>query len=159
MALLGRAELGERIKHLREAQGMRQEDLAERARKSGAYISRIEMGLVSNPKIDDLQDISEALGTPFELLVAQSDEEQDDGINDEMQKKIKASPDLKDAIERIVRAWEVSPRPYRGVMLRVFDGLTQEYEEKQAKTPKKVVPGSQPRYNAKYNNCQVIANT
>ena len=55
--------LGERVKQLREMAGLEQMDLADRAELSRGYISRLENGLVPNPKLYDLLRVANALST------------------------------------------------------------------------------------------------
>jgi ribosome-binding protein aMBF1 (putative translation factor) len=54
-------ELGEQIRNLREARGMTQEILAEKAETSQSAVARLEAGGVE-PKLDTLERIGAALG-------------------------------------------------------------------------------------------------
>lgn len=61
--------VGSNVERLRRAQGMTQEQLAERSGFSQQYISGLENGR-RNPTVVTLYEIAEALGsTPVELLV------------------------------------------------------------------------------------------
>lgn len=55
------AEMGRRILAAREEQHLRQQELAERAGLSRAYISRLERGLIPHPTITDLAKVAEAV--------------------------------------------------------------------------------------------------
>ena len=55
-------EIGNKIKELRVASGLTQEELATRSELTKGFISQIERDLTS-PSVDSLLDILEALGT------------------------------------------------------------------------------------------------
>lgn len=70
--------VGSNVERLRRAQGMTQEQLAERSGFSQQYISGLENGR-RNPTVVTLYEIADALGsTPVELLAGGSQ----CGIND-----------------------------------------------------------------------------
>lgn len=54
-------EMGQRLLARRRTLGLQQEEVAERAGRSRAYVSRLERGLVPSPKLQDLQAIAGAL--------------------------------------------------------------------------------------------------
>src|SRR3990167_9743651 len=61
--------IGEKIKQLRKLLGMSQLDLAQKANLSNDYISKIEMGKVSNIGVEKLVSIAQALERdPGELV-------------------------------------------------------------------------------------------
>ncbi len=63
-----RLRLGERIREMREASGLSQQDLAERASVTRPYLSNLERGQ-SSPTVDLIVRIAKALNqTPSELL-------------------------------------------------------------------------------------------
>lgn len=55
--------LGERIKELRQEQDMTISELAERAGVAKSYLSSIERNKQTNPSIQFIEKVSEALGT------------------------------------------------------------------------------------------------
>jgi transcriptional regulator with XRE-family HTH domain len=61
--------LGEQVKARRVELDLQQEQLAELAHLSGAYISRLERGMVANPKIGDLERLASALGWALDYLI------------------------------------------------------------------------------------------
>lgn len=61
--------LAAHVKGLREQRGLDQDAVAERARVSAAYVSRLERGVVPNPKLLDLEKIAHALDVPVSTLV------------------------------------------------------------------------------------------
>lgn len=63
-----RRRVGLNVKRLREAQGISQEDLADRAGVHRTYVSGVERG-VRNPTITVLEKIAGALGEPLTDLV------------------------------------------------------------------------------------------
>ena len=63
-----RRRVGLNVKRLREAQGISQEDLADRAGVHRTYVSGVERG-VRNPTITVLEKIAGALGEPLAKLV------------------------------------------------------------------------------------------
>ncbi len=61
-------QFGLRLKELRDAKGMTQEDLAEKAELFRTYLSRIETG-GANPTLTVIHQLADALGvTPDRLL-------------------------------------------------------------------------------------------
>ena len=63
-----RRRVGLNVKRLREAQGISQEDLADRAGVHRTYVSGVERG-VRNPTVTVLEKIAGALGEPLTVLV------------------------------------------------------------------------------------------
>lgn len=63
-----RRRVGLNVKRLREAQGISQEDLADRAGVHRTYVSGVERG-VRNPTVTVLEKIAGALGEPLAKLV------------------------------------------------------------------------------------------
>ena len=55
------AQLGARIKQIRLARDLTQEDVAERANRSYKYIGQVERG-AANPTVDVLENLAAALG-------------------------------------------------------------------------------------------------
>lgn len=70
-------ELARRIIARRAELRMEQGELAERAKVSRAYVSRLENGIVPNPKLYDLDAVASALDLPIAALVSPPDEEHD----------------------------------------------------------------------------------
>ncbi len=64
--------LGARIRLLRIAREMRQEDLAERLNSSPEYVSDLERG-TKTPSLALLYDLADALGTTIDELVRHTD--------------------------------------------------------------------------------------
>ena len=62
--------LADRVKRLREQRGLDQDAVAERAHISSAYVSRLERGVVPNPKLLDLEKVARALEIPIGLLLS-----------------------------------------------------------------------------------------
>lgn len=62
-------DVGRRVKAAREARRMDQVDVADRARLSRAYISRLESGGIVNPKLLDLTAVAEAVGARLDDLL------------------------------------------------------------------------------------------
>lgn len=61
--------LGERIRAAREVRGLRQDQLAELARLSQEYISRIETGIKKDPRVSTIGRIAKALGVSISTLL------------------------------------------------------------------------------------------
>ncbi len=57
------------IRKLREAEGLTQEQLAQRAKVSQAYLSRLEAGQRKAPTIRIAQRLAKALGVPVAALL------------------------------------------------------------------------------------------
>ena len=69
-------EIGNRIRELRNTQGLTQEELADRAELTKGYISQLERDMTS-PSISTLADILQCLGTNLgEFFRDESEEEQ-----------------------------------------------------------------------------------
>ena len=69
-------ELGEKIKELRNRQGLTQEELADRAELSKGFISQLERDMTS-PSIATLEDLLQCLGTTLgEFFNEEQEEEQ-----------------------------------------------------------------------------------
>jgi transcriptional regulator with XRE-family HTH domain len=61
--------LGEVLRELREARGLTQAQLAERAQVALSYVTVIEAGHETNPSRQILQRIARALGVPAKRLL------------------------------------------------------------------------------------------
>lgn len=61
--------LGELLRELREARGLTQAQLAERAQVALSYVTVIEAGHERNPSRQILQRIARALGVPAKRLL------------------------------------------------------------------------------------------
>ncbi len=53
--------LGARLKRLRKARGLKQADLAKRAGLHRVYVTQLETGVKTNPRLDTLQRLAKAL--------------------------------------------------------------------------------------------------
>lgn len=62
-------EIGRRLASRREELRLDQEEVAGRASLSRAYISRLERGIVPNPKVGDLLQVADALHIPITDLM------------------------------------------------------------------------------------------
>jgi transcriptional regulator with XRE-family HTH domain len=63
------ADIGRRLAARREQLGLDQEEVAGRAGVSRPYISRLERGIVPNPKLLDLEQVASSLDLPLTALV------------------------------------------------------------------------------------------
>jgi len=66
-----RAEVGKRIKRLRQAQEITVQELAKRSAISAGYLSEVERGL-SAVSIDKLKQVAEGLGVGVDVLLGDS---------------------------------------------------------------------------------------
>jgi transcriptional regulator with XRE-family HTH domain len=73
-------KLHEVIKSLREDKGLTQEKLAEHAKLTRGYISRLEKGVYpdESPSIKTLRKIADGLREPLELILSKAGITQDD---------------------------------------------------------------------------------
>jgi transcriptional regulator with XRE-family HTH domain len=62
-------QLNRRLRQLREARGLSQLRLAQRAKVAQGYISAIEAGRKTNPGIETLRKLAKALDVPLMTLV------------------------------------------------------------------------------------------
>lgn len=92
--------LGRRIAERREALDLDQDDVSERSGMSRAYISRLERGLVPNPKMGDLANVADALGKSLADVLHQ----ETSGRTPDLRRQIAAilGPDKAADVERIV---------------------------------------------------------
>ncbi len=61
--------LGRMIKKLREAKGLTQVQLAERAQIGQGYLAQLESGIKKNPSLAVLKRLARAVGVPVEQLL------------------------------------------------------------------------------------------
>ncbi len=66
-------KLGEVVRELREARGLTQAQLAERAQVALSYVTVIEAGHEANPSRQILQRMARALGVPAKRLLEPDD--------------------------------------------------------------------------------------
>jgi transcriptional regulator with XRE-family HTH domain len=57
------------IRALREAKGLTQRDLADKANVTAAYVAQLETGVKRNPSLDVLKRLARALGVPVTELL------------------------------------------------------------------------------------------
>lgn len=67
-AIRDTAAVGSRVRAIRESKGLDQEQLADQSGLSRAYVSRLENGAIPSPKLYDLANIADALGTTVSQL-------------------------------------------------------------------------------------------
>jgi transcriptional regulator with XRE-family HTH domain len=103
--------LGERIKEIRKAKGLTQEQLAELVDIEQKHVSRIELGK-NAPTIDRLEMIAEALNVPMASFFDSGNQEAN------------AAKAVK--LERMVRELD---EDYRRIILK-FSEILQEFKEK-----------------------------
>ena len=75
-------ELGEKIKELRNKQGLTQEELADRAELSKGFISQLERDMTS-PSIATLEDLLQCLGTTHGEFINEEKEEEQNMFTEE----------------------------------------------------------------------------
>lgn len=68
--MAARQTIGDRVRTQRKQLGLRQADLATKARVDQSRVSRIESGVTKRPRADELVRIARALGVSSEWLVA-----------------------------------------------------------------------------------------
>lgn len=73
-----RAEVGRRIKRLRQAQDITVQELAKRSKVSSGYVSEVERGL-SAISVDKLMQIAEGLGIGLDALLSEAQPEMGQG--------------------------------------------------------------------------------
>jgi transcriptional regulator with XRE-family HTH domain len=69
---MGAIGLGERLRHLREKEGISLSEVARRAQVSKAYVSQLERGGSTEPSYSVVTRLATALGTTVEELTGQS---------------------------------------------------------------------------------------
>jgi transcriptional regulator with XRE-family HTH domain len=108
-------KFGEKITKLKKLKKMSQVELAEKTGISRDAISKYERGDVS-PSLEYAKRIAEALGVSLDYLV--SDSEQDEALDNEAVKRIKAIQNL--------------PKQEKDKVLSVLDALVRDFKTKQA---------------------------
>ena len=92
-------EIGKKIKELRIAKQLTQEELADRCELSKGFISQLERDLTS-PSIATLMDILQCLGTNLNEFFCEDPEEQVVFSDADYFRKV--DPDLKNTVEWII---------------------------------------------------------
>lgn len=121
-------ELGEKIKELRNKQGLTQEELADRAELSKGFISQLERDMTS-PSIATLEDLLQCLGTTLgEFFNEEQEEEQivfteeDFFVKKDEEYKIRLSGlfqmHRRTAWSRFICFWKKVERPVRTTPMR-----------------------------------------
>lgn len=100
-------DIGKKIKNLRIAKELTQEELADRSELSKGFISQLERDLTS-PSIATLTDILQVLGTSLNEFFCETPEEQIVFKSEDY--FVKSDPELKNTIEWIV------PNAQRNIM-------------------------------------------
>ncbi|MCC6176357.1 MAG: helix-turn-helix domain-containing protein [Chloroflexi bacterium] len=117
------ADVGLRITRRREQLGIRQAELARRAKLSEAYINRLENGIVRNPKVNDLAKVAEALQVPLRaLLTGDRAPAQPDVAS-----LLAEDPRLMGLFTSIVRGLEVAPHQDRDFVLEHLETLARRF--------------------------------
>ena len=93
-------ELGEKIKELRNKQGLTQEELADRAELSKGFISQLERDMTS-PSIATLEDLLQCLGTTLGEFFNEEQEEEQIVFTEE-DFFVKKDTELRNTIEWII---------------------------------------------------------
>jgi len=68
-----KGSVGKRIKELREAAGLTQQQLAANAGVSVSIVAQLEQGATANPKHSTITKIANGLGVPVTELVKESE--------------------------------------------------------------------------------------
>lgn len=95
-----RGAFGRRLRQLREAAGLTQPELAQRAFVSHSYISLLETGRRRNPSMDVARKLAEALEYPLDDLLREA------GITADLDE----GDEKTELVERLVAAAERLPR-------------------------------------------------
>lgn len=113
------AEVGQRIRSLRQKKGMLQEELARRAGLSPSALSNFEQGR-RRTSLDWLRKISKALGVPMSELIPESRVRKPLAQNEEEEKLLAlwrklGSPELQDQLLEVIEltAERMNHRPKR----------------------------------------------
>lgn len=120
-------ELGEKIKELRNKQGLTQEELADRAELSKGFISQLERDMTS-PSIATLEDLLQCLGTTLGEFFNEEQEEEQIVFTEEdffvkRMKNIKPDYGLfqmhrRTAWSQFICFWKKVERPVRTIPMR-----------------------------------------
>ena len=117
-------ELGEKIKELRNKQGLTQEELADRAELSKGFISQLERDMTS-PSIATLEDLLQCLGTTLgEFFNEEQEEEQivfteeDFFVKKDEEYKNQIKWIIPNAWSRFICFWKKVERPVRTTPMR-----------------------------------------
>ena len=109
-------EIGKKIKDLRIAKGLTQEELADRSELSKGFISQLERDLTS-PSIATLTDILQVLGSSLNEFFYEAPEEQivfraEDYF-------VKTDPELNNTIERVKKNFNEGLH-YEGILFTMY---------------------------------------
>jgi transcriptional regulator with XRE-family HTH domain len=84
--------IGRRASRRRDALHLDQQEVADKAGMSRAYVSRLENSMVANPKVSDLAAVAEALGLSLDALVYGRTSDPDVDLAQRLQQRL--GPDL-----------------------------------------------------------------
>lgn len=116
-------ELGRRVEQLRRGSGLEQADVCKRADLSRAYLSRLENGGVTNPKLYDLQKIAEALGTTVSDLTGDHVSEDDAALFRRLL-GVRLGTAAAEQLERVVEGVESRDEADRRALVSVLATIT-----------------------------------
>lgn len=66
---MAKNSLGQRLRDIREAKGMTQEEVAAKAKMKYQAVARLELGGTLNPRIDTVRALAKALGVSVSELI------------------------------------------------------------------------------------------
>jgi transcriptional regulator with XRE-family HTH domain len=126
------AEVGRRVRARRTDLGLQQADLAERARLSPSYISRLESGQAGE-RLGDLVKIARALGMKLSELAGETDEE----FAAEVRRRLPTGGEIALSFERLARATVNQSEAEQAFIQGFLDHLAARYgaDESESETP------------------------
>lgn len=121
------AVIGERLFLRRRQLRLEQEDVADRAGMSRPYVSRLERGKVSNPKIADIAAIAHALDTSLDALIGNPSVPKD--VHDAL-RSLGEYPDLAEDVALLVIALQRATPEERDINMSVIRALIRRLADK-----------------------------
>jgi transcriptional regulator with XRE-family HTH domain len=115
-------EVGRRVRARRTELGLQQAELAERARLSPSYVSRLEAGQAGE-RIGDLVKVAQALGWKLSQLVGETDEE----FIAEVRRRMPDGTELALSFERLARNVAGQPEAEQAFVRGFLDHLAARY--------------------------------
>jgi transcriptional regulator with XRE-family HTH domain len=120
------ARIGRRIARRREQLGLTQSDLAKCTNMSEAYVSRLENGIVRNPKVYDLARIARALDLALVTVLFGDAPSHEDDVWDRLARQ----PRLAGALTSLVRGFQWAGPEDRDFVMAHLESLATRFGAK-----------------------------
>lgn len=120
-------ELGRRLRAARRDKEMTLRDVFVKTGVSITYLSDLERGVLSNPTLDKVRQIAQALGITVEDLLGPSGTSESPAETlPEALATLVASPQFRESIEAHAKSWRTTPEALERAWLECLKGISVE---------------------------------